>query len=129
MKPLLTLFFLLGISLLGFSQNSGLVIGKIFDGEVDDVPMVLANVAVKGSDISVQTDITGMFVIENLADGHYTLVCSFVGYETQEVNVKIVSGDTPEINLHLNASTISLADLAALEEHKVEDDEKVATIH
>jgi hypothetical protein len=42
------------------------------------------------------------------------LVCSFVGYETQELHVKIVSGLPTEIILGLNASTVSLLELASI---------------
>tara|TARA_R110002050_G_scaffold57866_7_gene130225 strand:+ start:9730 stop:10113 length:384 start_codon:yes stop_codon:yes gene_type:complete len=95
-----------------FGQNTGLIVGKVLDKEMNDSPLVLANVAIKGTSIKLDTDLTGLFVIENLEDGDYTLVCSFVGYESQEIDVHVDSMDPTEVKLSLAASTISLNDLA-----------------
>jgi hypothetical protein len=113
MKNVITLFILAFTSLC-FAQNTGMIVGKIMDKEVQNGPLVFADIAVKGTSIKSNSDVTGLFVIENLEDGDYTLVCSFVGYETQELNVKIVSGLPTEIILGLNASTVSLLELASI---------------
>ena len=68
----------------------------------------------KGASIKSTTDQTGLFVIENLEDGDYTLVCSFVGYETKELKVKVVSGASEFIKTSLGASTVSLLELASM---------------
>ncbi|GAA4289644.1 carboxypeptidase-like regulatory domain-containing protein [Aestuariibaculum suncheonense] len=102
------------ISAMSFSQNTGLVVGKIMDAEVNNAPLVLANVAIKGTETKVDTDQTGLFVIENLEAGDYTLVCSFIGYETKEINVHVDAFEPTELKLTLAASTISLDDLALL---------------
>jgi len=111
MKQLIyiSLFFFTALS---FGQNSGLIVGKVLDKEMNDSPLVLANVSIKGSSTKSETDLTGLFVIENLADGDYTLVCSFVGYESQEIEVHVDSMKPTEVKLSLAASTISLNDFA-----------------
>lgn len=113
MKYLPTTFIILFTSFC-FSQNTGIIVGKVFDNEVDNTPLVFADVVIKGSNTKVQTNETGLFVLENLEDGDYTLVCSFIGYETQEIDVKITNGNAPEIKLTLSATTISFAELAAI---------------
>lgn len=102
------------ISTLSFSQNTGLVVGKIMDAEVNNAPLVLANVTIKGTETKVDTDQTGLFLLENLKAGDYTLVCSFVGYETKEINVHVDAFEPTELKLSLAASTISLDELALL---------------
>nr|WP_233164050.1 carboxypeptidase-like regulatory domain-containing protein [Snuella sedimenti] len=97
-----------------FGQNNGMIVGKIMDKELDNSPLVLANVSVKGTDLRANTDITGLFLIENLKDGDYTLVCSFLGYETKEVKVRVQSEKPAEVKLSLGASSISLDDLEAI---------------
>ena len=99
---------------ISFGQNTGLIVGKILDKELSDSPLVLANVSIKGSAIEVNTDMTGLFVIENLEAGTYTLVCSFAGYETQEMNVHVDPLQPTELKLYLAASSISLSELALL---------------
>lgn len=101
-------------STFSFGQNTGLIIGKILDKELNNSPLVLANVSIKGTTTEANTDLSGMFVVENLKDGDYTLVCSFVGYETQEIMVHVDAFEPTEIKLSLAASTVSLLELASL---------------
>ncbi|MDO5988238.1 carboxypeptidase-like regulatory domain-containing protein [Flavivirga amylovorans] len=113
MKHLITFFILIFTSFC-FSQNTGLIAGKLMDKEFDNNPLVFANVSIKGTSIKSTTDETGLFVIENIEDGDYTLVCSFVGYETKELKVKVVSGASEYIKTSLGASTVSLLELASI---------------
>ena len=82
----------------------------------------MAQVSIKESAIQVNTDLTGMFVLENLKAGDYTLVCAFAGYETQEINVHVDPFQPAEVKLSLAASTISLDDLALLASVAEKDD-------
>ncbi|TGV01919.1 carboxypeptidase-like regulatory domain-containing protein [Flavivirga rizhaonensis] len=113
MKQLITFFILIFTSFC-FSQNTGLIAGKLTDKEFDNNPLVFADVSIKGTSIKSTTDETGLFVIENLKDGDYTLVCSFTGYETKELKVKVISGESDYIKTSLGASTISLLELASI---------------
>lgn len=113
MKSFLYLFLLL-FSAIGFAQNTGMIVGKIMDKELNDSPLVLANVSVKGTSITADTDLTGLFVIENLKAGDYTLECSFVGYESKEIEVHVDATQPAEVNLSLAASTVSSEELAML---------------
>ncbi|AXP80951.1 hypothetical protein CJ739_1866 [Mariniflexile rhizosphaerae] len=122
----LSLFLLTATS---FGQNTGLIIGKIMDNELNNAPLVLANVSVKGTAINSNTDLTGMFIIENLEAGDYTLVCSFAGYETQEIKVHVDALKPAEIKLSLAASTISLSELALLTSVAQKDDKSAAVLN
>ena len=107
-------FFILIFTSFCFSQNTGIITGKLMDQEFDNNPLVFANVSIKGTSIKSTTDQTGLFVIENLEDGDYTLVCSFVGYETKELKVKVVLGVSEYIKTSLGVSTVSLLELASI---------------
>ncbi|ALJ05307.1 hypothetical protein APS56_09300 [Pseudalgibacter alginicilyticus] len=113
MKHLVILFLIL-FSTFSFSQNSGLIVGNVLDGEMNGNPLMDANISIKGTSTNTTSDLSGLFLLENLKDGDYTLVCSFVGYESKEAKVKITSGEPTEINITLKASTLSLNDFAAL---------------
>ncbi len=113
MKRLLILSVFLFTSI-GFAQNNGLIVGKVLDKEVNNEPLVFANISIKGTSTEFSSDTTGLFVIENLQEGDYTLVCSFVGYETKEINVHVNATEPVELNIPLAASTVSLNDLASL---------------
>ncbi|HBC03028.1 MAG TPA: TonB-dependent receptor, partial [Aequorivita sp.] len=97
--PLLIAMFLFQIS---FSQT-GVVTGVINDGEYNDV-LSFANVIVKGSQTGTTSDFDGKYNLK-LDAGTYTLVFSFVGYQTKEITeVKITSGQTTTVDVTLNAS-------------------------
>ncbi|HAV54147.1 MAG TPA: TonB-dependent receptor, partial [Aequorivita sp.] len=97
--PLLIAMFLFQIS---FSQT-GVVTGIINDGEYNDV-LSFANVIVKGSQTGTTSDFDGKYNLK-LDAGTYTLVFSFVGYQTKEITeVKINPGQTTTVDVTLNAS-------------------------
>lgn len=128
MKAIITLTLLLFTSL-GFAQHTGMIVGTILDKEFAENPLVLADVQVKGTAIKANTDQTGLFIIEHLEDGDYTLVCSFAGYETKEIKVKVSANTPSNLKLSMEASRISLADLASLTStaQKEGDQKTVAT--
>jgi len=125
MKQLLFIF-LLTISSLGFAQNTGMVVGKVVDYDMGDEPLIYANVSIKGTEIQSDSDVTGLFVLENLADGDYTIVCDFVGYESEEINIRVNSLEPTEVTIALRPTTISLGDLSSLS-NVSEKDNKTST--
>ena len=106
---LLTVSFL--IASLGYSQSTGSISGMLLDQESSNEPLLYAKVTVKGTNIESQSNEDGLFVIENLKSGSYTLVCSFVGYDSKEILVDVLPNKNLKVNAALTASTISLEDL------------------
>ncbi|MFL1011122.1 carboxypeptidase-like regulatory domain-containing protein [Flavisericum labens] len=94
-----------------YSQDTGIIVGKVLDAELKDSPLVMAEVSLKGTDIKSNTDLSGMFVLENLKSGDYTLVYTFVGYETKEVKVHVDAFNPVELKLALEATQVSMDDI------------------
>ncbi|MFL2603589.1 MAG: TonB-dependent receptor domain-containing protein [Flavobacteriaceae bacterium] len=67
------------------------ITGTVIDGDFNE-PLPFANVLVKETGDGVTTDFDGKYSIE-LSSGNYTLIFSFVGYETKEITNIKVSGD------------------------------------
>tara|TARA_R110000868_G_scaffold268561_1_gene527759 strand:+ start:4846 stop:5235 length:390 start_codon:yes stop_codon:yes gene_type:complete len=99
------------ISAFTFAQNTGSISGSLLDIESNNEPLIMAKVSIKETDAEVMSDENGVFKFENLAEGTYTLVSSFIGYETKNHEAKVISNKATTIKLHLSASTISLDDL------------------
>ena len=114
MKRFLALFFLL-FTAISFSQNTGIIVGKVLDKEADNTPMAFANVSVKGTEITATSDFSGMFLLENMEAGDYTLVFNFPGYESKEVKVKVDAVDPSEIKLSLGAFSLPQMETASVE--------------
>ena len=64
----------------------------IVTGASDDAPMIGANVYLQGTILGAATDEEGIYLISDVEDGTYILVCDYVGYATQEVEIT-VAGD------------------------------------
>lgn len=105
---LLVIFF---ISTLGFAQETGTINGHLLDLEENNEPLLYGSILIKETGTKVLSDENGLFMFENLAEGTYTLIGSFTGYETKETKIHVASNKTANLTLNLAASTISLDDL------------------
>ena len=95
---------LLLVTTITFSQTKGSISGTVFDKEFENAPLPFANVFIKGTSIGTTTEFEGTYILQ-VEPGTYTLVFSFIGYETIEVpNVEIKEGQQVLINKTMNAS-------------------------
>ena len=95
---------LLLINALAFSQSNSTIKGIVYDKEVDNSPLPIANVIIKGSSIGTTTEFEGTYTLK-VEPGTYTLVFSFIGYKTIEIpNVIVKKNETITINKTLSAS-------------------------
>jgi len=82
-----------------FAQK-GELIGIVLDKEYNDV-LPFVNVIVKNSSAGTTTDFEGNYGLK-LDEGSYTVVFSFIGYETIEINeVAIKAGQILELNISI----------------------------
>lgn len=95
-------------SLVSEQTKSGKITGIILDNEVANEPLAFATVEVKDTNLSTTTELDGSFSF-NLKPGTYTLVYSFIGYKTIEVNdVEVTSNKELKVNQQLSALTPSM---------------------
>jgi hypothetical protein len=107
----LTLFILtLFISTVTFSQNKGTISGVLTDKDSNNETLPFANVLLKGTLINVTTDIDGAYSI-NAPAGNYTIQFSFIGYETIELPINLISGQAITLSKALGASGYKLDDV------------------
>ncbi|AUS07291.1 TonB-dependent receptor [Pseudotamlana carrageenivorans] len=107
MKKLLVLFTIF-ISASAYAQNMGSIKGMLTDKEYNNEPLAFANVLIKGTTKGTTSDFDGLYYFDNIESGTYTLIFSFVGYETQEVTVTVTTGKTEEVNIVMSASAATL---------------------
>ncbi len=104
MRKLLTCLLIFSVALLQ-AQETGSIVGTLTDKEVNNEPLAFANVLIKGTTKGATTDFDGLYEITNLEPGVYTIVFSYLGYETVEVpDVTIESGKVTTINAPMSAS-------------------------
>ena len=103
-KVISLLFFQLTV-FFAFAQETGGVVGKLLDAELNNEPLAFANILIKGTTTGTTSDFDGLYEIAGLVPGTYTVVYSYLGYETVEIpNVEIVAGKVTNINVPLSAS-------------------------
>ncbi|MDR6763032.1 outer membrane receptor protein involved in Fe transport [Flavobacterium sp. 2755] len=104
------LFIALFICTISIAQNKGTISGVLTDKEANNASLPFANVLIKGTNISANTDIDGKYSL-NVNPGNYTIVFSFVGYETKEAPVTVKAGETVVINQVLSSGSFTLKDV------------------
>ncbi len=87
--------------------QEGVIQGTIQDGELNDI-LPFANVIIKDTDTGTTSDFDGKYSIE-IEPGTYTLVFSYVGYQTVEISeVNVKEDDVTIVNVTLNATANNL---------------------
>ncbi len=87
---------------------AGTITGKVINKDTGK-PLVGANVYLQGTTLGAATDIDGMFRIET-DDGTYYLVCDYVGFAQQKVNINLTGNLSQDFELveYLFAKTIDV---------------------
>jgi TonB-dependent receptor len=107
MKRLFIFISLLSVVILN-AQNTGSIVGKLTDKDFNNEPLPFANILIKGTARGTTSDIDGLYELKDLEPGTYTLVFSFVGYETIEIEAEVQAGKVTTINVPMGASAATL---------------------
>lgn len=70
-----------------FAQ-SGSITGHIYDRESSS-PLIGANIILGGTSNGAASDLDGSYTIRNIPVGNYTLIASYLGYDSDSINVTI----------------------------------------
>jgi len=91
-----------------FAQDKGSISGKILDLEMNNEPILLANVQLKDQSQKAHTNFHGNFELKNILVGNYTLVISYAGYDKLEIPVQIEKDKISKVLCGLSQKTILL---------------------
>ena len=90
-----TLAFSQAVTVKGFVKDSG-----------NKNPLVGANVYITGTGMGTSTSDEGRYNIVNVSPGTYTLKASYIGYESEEMEITVTAGEELEQDFELNYVTI-----------------------
>lgn len=102
-KSLLTVILLAAMSI---GLLAGSITGKVTDASSGDA-LIGANVVVEGTSLGGATDVNGDYAIDNVDDGTYTVIVSYIGYTEGVFSVR-VSGGSGSLNASLQPSGVGL---------------------
>ena len=94
---------------LALAQN-GKISGQVTDA-VSGQPLPGVNVIVQELQIGAASDIDGMYEIDELEAGTYTLVASFIGFKQYTVTVSLTAGQEVLTNIPLSEDLIGLEEI------------------
>jgi len=93
-------FMILPFSIQSQSNHVGTISGFVYD-EANGESMIGANVYLDGTMLGSSTNLSGYYVIPQVAAGDYILITEYLGYKTFKQQIKIKSGENKKINIKL----------------------------
>lgn len=104
-----TLFILTLLSLASLSAQNATIKGTILSARNE--PLTGINVGLEGTALGAPTDENGVFVIQNIPAGTYTLVATGVGYVAKKQDVVVQAGKMVNFDLQLSDSQTELQEV------------------
>ena len=103
---LLTLVLSLPSSINAQNVRTGTIKGLVMDAETRE-PLAGANVMLRGTTRGAATDLTGLFIIEDILVGSYTLDFSYIGYDSYaKSDVIVKSQRTAYVEVALDPTAV-----------------------
>ena len=88
------------------AQNSTIK-GFVYEKESGE-PIIFTNVFLKKTSIGATTDVNGYFVISQIPPGNYTLMVTYLGYDSISIPISIKAGEVQNKKLYLLKSAFNL---------------------
>ena len=101
------LFFSAFISLLFASAQTADLRGFIYDEETGE-PIIFCNVILEGTNTGAPTDVNGFFSITNIPIGNYTVLISYIGYDTLRENISLKAKQILTKKFEISESSVKL---------------------
>jgi hypothetical protein len=102
----LIVFCLILLPVFLFSQEASLK-GLVYE-ETSGEPAILANVYLKGTNYGASTDVNGYFLISKIPPGNYTLIVTYLGFDTIKEQVKLEADQIESKQFYLKESSVKL---------------------
>ncbi len=93
-----------------FAQNRGSIKGFVYDKDTKE-PLPGANVLIKGTSLGAACNLDGEYIIRNIPAGKHTITVSYIGYESQTLDVEILANRTLSQDFYLKLTTIQGQDI------------------
>lgn len=90
------------------AQKNANIRGTVID-KGNGEPVLFTNVVLKGTNYGAQTDENGFYSIPSIPPGNYTLFCTYVGYDTFQLQLNVKAIDLITQNISLNKVNINLS--------------------
>ncbi len=93
------LLFFLSINTLVYAQNNT-ISGFITDKETGEA-LIGANVFIQETGNGMSTDKNGYYVLQNISSGNYSLIVSYIGYNTFKKDIVVLENESIKMDISL----------------------------
>lgn len=118
MKKLLLLFAF--FPALVFAQQSASISGYVKNVKTGET-LIAANVGLLATPLGSSSNRSGFYSITQIDPGSYTLVVSYVGYQTYTEKINLSPGEDLRLTISLKLKTLTLEQLTVTAERNVEE--------
>jgi outer membrane receptor protein involved in Fe transport len=99
--PIILLFLLSILPINLYSQQNGIISGKIVDSETGE-ELIGANILLEGTTIGAASDVEGNYLVRNVLPGTYSLIASMIGYSKLTItDVELKPGSAVKLDITL----------------------------
>lgn len=98
------------------SENT--VKGFVYDKATGE-PVMFSNIYLKGTTYGASTDVNGYFSVTKIPDGEYTILVTFLGYDTISENISLKKNDNISKRYFLTEASVQL-DAVQITAEKIE---------
>jgi hypothetical protein len=127
-RPLIIIYLMLFSASFAFPQNVASIKGFITEEETGEA-VIFTSVYLKGTQYGAITDVNGYYVISKIPQGSYTLMVTYLGYDSVYIPVDLKAGDILAQNIKLRKSNISLKEInISAEKEDVKTETKTSVI-
>ncbi len=106
-RSIITSFILGMFFFSNIAAQTGTVRGNVFDQDTGE-PIIYGNVYLGGTTLGATTDFDGFFTIPNVPTGDYSLVATYIGYDSTTVDIKVNANAIVYKQLELSSGGIDL---------------------
>ncbi len=124
MRRAIVLFVILLLPVMALAAT-GFVKGQITNAE-EGTPIATAQVVLKGTSYGAATGLDGRYVIYGIPAGSYVARVQYLGFDTQEIDVVVIGGETATVNAAMEGSIISNKELTFFADRAKERETPVA---
>ena len=109
-------------------NRTGSIRGFLYEKETGE-PVIFGNIIITELTQGAATDINGMYNISKIKAGDYTLIATYIGYDTTIVKISLKEGEILTENIEISESSIKLNEVKiSAERSEMITEVKVASI-
>ncbi|MFP8488820.1 TonB-dependent receptor [Gracilimonas sp. Q87] len=108
------------------AQQTASVSGYVTDSETGET-LISANIGFQGTRLGASTNTLGYYTITNIEPGTYTLIASYIGYQSYSRQITLEPGENLRLDIDLIPESIELEEIEVRSQAELEEQKNIGT--